>query len=1127
MPEYLAPGVYVEEVDTGNKPIEGVSTSTAGMVGVTERGPVNVPILVTSVGEYTRWFGQTLNVADFTGHCYLPHAVQGFFDNQGSRLYITRIVSEGAAPAITVMFDRGSSASIATTLLRSSSQGTGSLASPPVLYVLDTTGINPNDWVRVGDGSAAEYVQVAATGGAVGTMTHLPVNFPLHFPHDGITVAQINRVLAAAPGVNFTLAADAKAGSTSIVIQGSAADIAALLPLANATPSQLLEIGTAAGGEHHLVLAATAIGTTQLRVTLEAPLAMAFSGATPPTATSASVTRLNLGAPAAQPPAALDVPVRSGDRLVFVATGAITLNALAILGGPADVQREVRRVGALGELNLDSGAYEPYAAGTLVESIALTDDFRTLNGAVAALANQFVLNDVSGLVPGQSLNVDGEGGTIQSIDPGAKGVTLTGPLAMGHLNGAHVTPTTRTLAPAVLGAGVISVGNRLGLSEGDVIHLGTAPSDEYGVIHVMPNRAASGVVPDPGNIVLAYPLSRTYATGVAVVRVVPPATATQQTVTVLNVPMGASSLLVTDDSGYAAGQGARLTTASGGIFYHMLAASTVVTAGPLSLTGAIENAHPIGSVVTGRNQLFEIDALDVGAWGNRLRISVVDEDPGLVSNTTIATIIDPTHLRLASAAGVEAGTILELLNPLKGNAVEGDALKVVSVNRTTNFTITLAAALTAAQQAAETAAVGAGMHLTARSREFRLTVYLLHQPDAALPFRGDLVIDSEVFRWLSMDPRHSRYIEKVIGAINGPKRKSDHRPEGESWYVRVQDLATTLADQEQVRFGPETLLDILPNGSVRPARRRLEKGDDLISSLGDADYIGADASAPEDRTGLQTMRNIDEISLIACPGQLSAVVQDALIAHCELMRYRFAVLDSVRPPDDTLPDVQTQRQQFDSKYAALYYPWLLIPNPYPTNMSVVEDYPIPPVGHMLGIYARVDDTRGVHKAPANEVVLGGIIALERRLNKAEQDILNPLNINVTRDFRPDNRGIRVWGARVVTSDPDWKYVNVRRLLIFIEKSIDRGLQWVVFEPNSEPLWARVRRSISAFLTVVWRNGALEGTKPEEAFYVKCDRTTMTQADIDNGRLIVLIGVAPVKPAEFVIIRIGLWTAHAE
>jgi phage tail sheath protein FI len=183
---------------------------------------------------------------------------------------------------------------------------------------------------------------------------------------------------------------------------------------------------------------------------------------------------------------------------------------------------------------------------------------------------------------------------------------------------------------------------------------------------------------------------------------------------------------------------------------------------------------------------------------------------------------------------------------------------------------------------------------------------------------------------------------------------------------------------------------------------------------------------------------------------------------------------------------------------------------------------------VLGIYARTDEDRGVHKAPANEVVRG-VTGLTRSLSKGEHDILNPspVNINVIRDFRVDGRGIRVWGARCITSDSDHKYVPVRRLLIFLERSIDIGLQWVVFEPNSEPLWARVRRTVANFLTDVWRSGALEGSKVEEAFFVRCDRTTMTQTDIDNGRLICVIGVAPVKPAEFVIIRIGLFTAHGE
>jgi len=322
-------------------------------------------------------------------------------------------------------------------------------------------------------------------------------------------------------------------------------------------------------------------------------------------------------------------------------------------------------------------------------------------------------------------------------------------------------------------------------------------------------------------------------------------------------------------------------------------------------------------------------------------------------------------------------------------------------------------------------------------------------------------------------------------------------------------------------------VDVLPNGRTRAARHALKGGDDSLATLTDAVYVGADDVDPEKRTGLFTFNSVDEISIISVPGRTNPVIQGALIDQCELNRFRFAVLDGPPPPDDALANVQDQRQQFDTKYAAIYHPWLLIDDPFPVNLAQIAKFPIPPAGHVLGVYARTDVERGVHKAPANEVV-NGILGLQRILNKQEQEILNPypVNINVIRDFRVNDRGIRIWGGRVITSDTDWKYVNVRRLLIFIEKSIEIGLQWVVFEPNADPLWARVRRTIGNFLTTVWRNGALEGTKPEEAYFVKCDRTTMTQTDIDNGRLIVIVGVAPVKPAEFVIVRIGLFTAQA-
>lgn len=459
-------------------------------------------------------------------------------------------------------------------------------------------------------------------------------------------------------------------------------------------------------------------------------------------------------------------------------------------------------------------------------------------------------------------------------------------------------------------------------------------------------------------------------------------------------------------------------------------------------------------------------------------------------------------------------------------------VKVQSIDRQNDYLITLEASTSLP-----------GLVTTGdkvRSREYRFVVELLRQQDPGNPSRNNQVVDREVFVNLSLDFRHSRYFQSVIGCtwdmanptvtvddtvpVGRPLRLADRRSEGESNYVRVRDLAPVTG----FRLAPTVSYEIRPDGTPRLILLPLANGDDALGAVSDTTYIGNDNVQPELRTGLFTLRNIEEISIVTVPGRTSVAMQAALINHCEFMRYRFAVLDGSPPPQDSLANIQVQRQQFDTKYAALYYPWLLIPDPYPTNPSAPPDYPIPPSGHMIGVYARTDIERGVHKAPANEVVRG-VIGLQRKLNKEQHDILNPypVNINVIRDFRDNNRGIRVYGGRVITSDSDWKYVNVRRLLIFIEASIDRGLQWVVFEPNAEPLWARVRRSISNFLTLVWRNGGLEGTKVEEAYFVKCDRTTMTQTDIDSGRLICVVGVAPVKPAEFVIVRIGLWTAHAD
>jgi phage tail sheath protein FI len=267
-----------------------------------------------------------------------------------------------------------------------------------------------------------------------------------------------------------------------------------------------------------------------------------------------------------------------------------------------------------------------------------------------------------------------------------------------------------------------------------------------------------------------------------------------------------------------------------------------------------------------------------------------------------------------------------------------------------------------------------------------------------------------------------------------------------------------------------------------------------------------------------------DINLVAFPGITDTGIQAMIIGHCEKMKYRFAILDGPKlsngnPADpDRALELRAEIGS-DSGHAAYYYPWLEARDDI-TGMKIQ----IPPSGHVAGIYARTDNKRGVHKAPANEKIRN-IVGLTYSMSFAENERLNPEGVNCLRAF--PGRGKLVWGARTISKNPSWRYVNVRRLFIYLEDSIERGTHWVVFEPNNEKLWARVRQTITNFLTGVWRANMLMGTTPEEAFFVRCDRTTMTQDDIDNGRLVCVIGVSPVKPAEFVIFRIAQWTAGSE
>ncbi|HXH95476.1 MAG TPA: phage tail sheath C-terminal domain-containing protein [Thermoanaerobaculia bacterium] len=482
--------------------------------------------------------------------------------------------------------------------------------------------------------------------------------------------------------------------------------------------------------------------------------------------------------------------------------------------------------------------------------------------------------------------------------------------------------------------------------------------------------------------------------------------------------------------------------------------------------GGVINA--LGAVGGTRNDAIVLKANDKGSWGRDIVVTAAHETPvraemdagGDIGGTGAA---DSTRIGLKSAKGFYKGAWVEVeRNDYKYfrlvDSVDGNIIRL---------------------HGPSIAAADLGGSVFVSVCEFRLTVSY-----------GGV---TETFSGLTL--------EDVIG------KNFKRRINGESALLDNVDLAGgALNDPTYFPSGDNGLNLVLgtngTNGTAAP---------------GINDYIGT--GDPGDRSGIKALEDIDRISIIAVPGRTDLAVQNALIEQCERLKDRFAIAD---PANSKVVDILTQRGQFDTKYAAIYFPRILVFDPLTEN-----DLAVPPSGHMAGIYARVDIERGVHKAPANEVVRS-ITGYEATINKETQDTLNPspTNVNVFRDFRADGRGLRIWGARVMTSDTEWKYINVRRLFIFLEESIDEGTQWVVFEPNDERLWARVTQSISAFLTRVWRDGALLGTTAEEAFFVKCDRTTMTQDDLDNGRLICIVGVAPVKPAEFVIIRISQFTASA-
>lgn len=496
-------------------------------------------------------------------------------------------------------------------------------------------------------------------------------------------------------------------------------------------------------------------------------------------------------------------------------------------------------------------------------------------------------------------------------------------------------------------------------------------------------------------------------------------------------------------------------------------------------------AGPAGTVVTlataaDAAKFRTDDEVVVGAAAARYRITRIAGGQLTLSAALAAAVAAGDNVRLADlavgqkrirldkTAGAEAGTLLSLAQAsansenVQVERLDGDA---VILSQGLAKTYTLAAADPAVAVA---------------SLEFTLVV---KKPGAP----------NETFAQLSMDPRHSRYYARSVAS---------------AW----------------VRVAPPPV----PGVQLPPNNRPAVSGDSAPTQAGANDDPAA-LNASHYNAALATLETLSDVNMVCVPGRTDALVQAAVVAHCERMADRIAILDadnSARPPFVPGNALLSQRAAVLSQrgYAALYYPWLLVSDPQSRNGD--DLVPVPPSGHLAGIFARSDGQRGVHKVPANEYIAGAA-DLGVLLSNADQGELNIEGINVLRVF-PGQRPV-VWGGRTTAPKDDtaWRYLNVRRLFLFVEQSIQRGIRWALFEPNDQALWKKLDRTITEFLTRVWRAGALSGKTAAEAFYVKVDEELNPASVRALGQVIIEVGIAPVQPAEFVVVRIAMWDGGAQ
>jgi len=729
--------------------------------------------------------------------------------------------------------------------------------------------------------------------------------------------------------------------------------------------------------------------------------------------------------------------------------------------------------------------------------------------------------------------------TVSAVDPATNKVTFA-PALSSSFAGTNVTGTTTTLTIAAnVGDSSVTATSATEILDGDTITL-TQGGTSSGPLLVSSVNTTTGVVQFSPSLTNNFPIGTTVTVEISAALAV-------------DAAIGSTSIIVTSVQGIQVGDA-------------ILLKQGATTSGTLTVTSVSPSTNTITfTPSSGLTSNFTATTV----------IATIDTATTLQSDTTVAA----TSVKVVSLTGIQAGSVINLEQVSAGVTVNSGPLLVSAVNTATNV-VTFSPALTAIFPMAVTTVTvspptpfvvaaanggswGNNIHVTITNSS-RAQAQVQGITDSSPGVHDTVLLNSSANFYAGAIVEFSLGASKVYGKVSNvigssiqmtasfPSTSSLNPNSGSVTTARscefdVSDSYGNVSETFRgltldgttpyyygtvVRNGSNLLSipssagsdDTSTNPFTMPVGFDgldigMAGGNDGVTPI-PSDVIGVDLG-PGQRTGIQSLIDASDVSIIGAPGITDQDTQNALIDQCETLKYRFAILDPTPTSTGGAPsmtDIQNQRDLYDTYYAAIYYPRVVVSDPLSGNPLA-----IPPSGHMAGIYAQTDVTRGVWKAPAN-IVINGILSLETKLSKGDQDILNPEpnNINALRDFTKQGRGLRVYGARCITSNEEWKYINVRRLFIFLEASLDQGTQWAVFEPNDQQLWNRLIQSVSSFLTTIWQQGGLMGATADQAFFVKCGYDTMSSDDIQNGRLIMLVGIAPVFPAEFVIIRIGQW-----